>query len=60
MPNKRRMKLNHLDQIDSDMETVLQEPVQETKDPEWQKVETKKTKKKKNKEKNGLMKKVQT
>ena len=42
------------------METVSQEPVQETKDPEWQKVETKRTKKKKNKEKNGPKKKVQT
>ena len=29
------------------METVSQESVQETKDPEWQKLETKKTKRKK-------------
>ena len=47
---KRRMKPNHLEPVNSEMETVLQEPVQETKDPEWQKVETRKTKKKKNRE----------
>ena len=41
------------------METVLPEPVQETKNPEWQMVETK-TKKKKKKKKNGSKKKVQT
>ena len=57
---KRRMQPNHLEPVDAEMETVLQNPVQETKDPKWQKVETKKTKKKKNKEKNGPKKKVQT
>ena len=56
---KRRMKPNHLE-IDPEMETVSQDPVQETKYPEWQKVETKKTKMKKNKEKNGPKKKVPT
>ena len=50
-----RMKPNHLEPTDSEMETVLQEPVQETNDPEWQKVETKKTREMKNKEKNGLV-----
>ena len=53
------MKPNHLE-IDPEMETVSQDPVQETKYPEWQKVETKKTKMKKNKEKNGPKKKVPT
>ena len=52
------MKPNYLEPIDSEM--VSQEPVQETKDPEWQMVEKKKTKKKKNKEKNGPKKKAQT
>ena len=39
------MKLNYLEPIDSEMETISPEPVQETKDPEWQMVETNKTKK---------------
>ena len=34
-------------------EAISQNLIQETKDPEWQMVETKKTKKKKNKDKNG-------
>ena len=54
------MKPNHLKPTDSEMKTVFQEPVQKTKDPEWQNVETNKTKEKRNKEKNGLRKKVQT
>ena len=41
---KRRIKPIHLEPVDSELETVLQEPVHKTKDPEWQKVETKKTK----------------
>ena len=57
---KRRMKPNHLEPTDSEMATVLQDPVQETIDREWQKVETKKTKRKKNKEKKGPKKKEQT
>ena len=57
---KRRMKPNHLKPTDSEMETVLQVPVQETINREWQKVETKKTKRKKKKEKKGLKKKEQT
>ena len=57
---KRRMKPNHLEPTDSEMETVLQDPVQETKDREWQKVEAKKTKRKKNKEMKGPKEKEQT
>ena len=47
-----------MEPVDSEMETVFQELVQETSDAEWQKVETKKTKKKKKKK--GPKKKVQT
>ena len=53
MKIKRRMKPNHLEPTDSEIETVLQDPVQEIKDREWQKVEAKKTKRKKNKEMKG-------
>ena len=54
------MKPNHLEPTDSEMETVLQDPVQETKEREWQKVEAKKTKRKKNKEMKGPKEKEQT
>ena len=57
---KRRMKPNYLEPIESEMGTVSEELAQESKEPEWQKVETKKTKMKKNKEKNDPKKKVQT
>ena len=57
---KRTMKPNYLEPIDSEMEIVSQEPIQETEDPEWQMVEKKKTIKTINKEKNGPKKKAQT
>ena len=47
------MKPNHLEPTDPEMETVLQNPVQETKDREWQKVEAKKTRRKRNNEMKG-------
>ena len=36
---KTRMKRNYLEPIDSEMNTVSQEQVQETKDPKWQMVD---------------------